>query len=143
MHDGLQGVALKGLEVHLTDLNDNLKGHEVDNAMLNCVLVGQKVYIDNLANNGAQHLVEAKKPSDSGTVTFEQVGLLVRELHDVHALGDLWVEHKVKRDSAWEFNVENSEAVAELVIISALLVLCYGAYHAEKHKVYDALDLQS
>lgn len=40
VHDGLQGISLQGLEVHLADLDDDLEGHEVNDAVLDCVLVG-------------------------------------------------------------------------------------------------------
>merc|ERR1711871_1464147 len=47
VHDCLESVALKGFEVHLTDLNDDLESHEVNDAMLYGMLVGQQVDINN------------------------------------------------------------------------------------------------
>jgi len=139
VHDGLECVSLKGLEVHLADLDDDLESHEVTDAVLNSVLVGQKVNVDDLADDGAEDLVEAEEPADLGAIALEEVSLLIREFHNVESLGDLWVQHKVKGDGAWEFNVEHSERVTELVIVPAVLVVCNGTVHAEKHKVNDCL----
>ena len=139
VHDGLEGVALQGLEVHLADFDDDLEGHEMDDAVLDGVLVGQKVNIDALADDGGDDLVQAEEPSDGGTVALEQVCLLVGEFHDVQSLGNLWVEHKVERDGAWELDVEDGEAVTELIGVSSLLVASDRDVHAVKHKVHDAL----
>lgn len=87
-------------------------------------------------------MVESKEPSDGSTVAYEEMGLLIGEFHDVESFGDLWVKHEMKSNSAWEFDIEDGKTMTEIVVVSVLLVVGDGDYHAKKHKINDQLNTQ-
>ena len=61
VHDLLQFVAFKRLEIHVRDLHDHLQGNEMDDAVLNCVLVSQHENVNELTQKSCHNLKKSKE----------------------------------------------------------------------------------
>ena len=76
-----QLVVQESLVVEWTNLHDDFKGNEVDNAMVNCMLVGQQGNVDNFSKKSTENLNECDHIGDLGATSDEKLGMVVAELH--------------------------------------------------------------
>lgn len=109
VHHWLEGVVLQGLKVKVGNFHDDLKGNEMDDAMLNSMLVSKQVAADSKAKVSTENLRGSKQEADRSSISRELVRIVVCEFHDVHAIGHLWAKYKVKSQTTRKLNEEDHE----------------------------------
>ena len=100
----LQEISLEGLKVHVGNIHNDLQGDEMYDAVLHSVLVREHVNIDELAQKSSSYLEESQHEANLRSMMAELVTLIVRKLHNSHAIGDLRVEQKVQGNGAGELD---------------------------------------
>lgn len=117
----LKLVVHHGMQVEILDLHDNLKGHEVDDAVIGSGLVSQQENIQCLTVQDLNHMKEAEREGDLRTVMHKQFMVLVAELHDAEAVGHFGVQEEMQSYRTWELDEEDREVLRESVGQAALV----------------------
>jgi len=106
-------IVQEGLIVQGTDFHDNLKSNEMNDAMIDCVLVGQQNDVDTFSKERAENLNKSDHIGDFWTSINELFWVVVGKFHEFHTFGNLWIEAEMESNSTWELNVEDWEIVWE------------------------------
>jgi len=130
MHDWLELAENQWLKIEVCYLHDNLKCHEMDDTMFNCVLVTEEVDIDVFCHQSCKSLDKAQKECNLRAMIYKLIWLIVCKLHHIHSFCYFRIETEMKSNCTWELDVKHNEWICKLLLIKFVKLL----QHAKEHR---------